>query len=116
MKFEEIEAVFKSGDKKAIEEVSDKILSLNDVAMLKKLSCHFDEFRILVSNLPVENEHFQDYRHSSLMASNLLGELARGNCLCALYKTACSVPGFEENQGRIKIPSKITDRELHETT
>jgi hypothetical protein len=116
MNFDEIKAEFRSGDKARIEKISSKICAIKDMHILKELSVHFDEFRQLVANLPIEQNYGRDYRFSSLRAANLLGEVSRGRCLCRSFNSGNSFfPPSAEKRGEIVILERIEDEENYST-
>jgi hypothetical protein len=102
--FKYVVDAFSNGRQNEIMSISSRILSIRDEAALKALATHFDDFRCMVANLPIEKSYGSDYRFTSLRVSNLLGEISRGHCRCNSYNSGNSFsPPDAEKQGLIKV-------------
>jgi len=114
MRFDEVANILRSGDLKAIDDMASKILSCNEMPVLKNLAENANEFIRLVAQIPRTPE--SEYpRKNALQAANLINEIFFGSCLCSSYKVRESSPEYLQSVGSITISSKNENIDLHET-
>tara|TARA_R110002072_G_scaffold266301_1_gene425147 strand:- start:269 stop:964 length:696 start_codon:yes stop_codon:yes gene_type:complete len=113
--FRHVIEAFSSGDPNKISNISSKILTASDKS-LTELAKHFDAFRGLVANLPIENQHYPDYRHPALGAAHLLGEISHGHCRCRTYNDFNNfMPSSAAEMGDIEILEETFNEETYST-
>ncbi len=113
MKFDEVASILRSGNFKAIDDMAAKILSCNDMPVLKHIAENANEFIRLVAEIP-KNPESEYPRKNALQAANLINEIFFGSCLCSSYKVRQCSPKYLQSTGAIAIKSENNNIELHE--